>query len=50
MASNSENKIASSSNFIRAKIEKDISNNLYKDKLWNKTPGNSKHQSNGKLD
>jgi len=39
MASNSENKIASSSNFIRAKIEKDISNNLYKDKLWNKTPG-----------
>ena len=50
MATNSQNKIASSSNFIRAKIEKDISNNLYKNKLWNKSPGNSNHQSKGKLD
>ena len=50
MATNSQNKIASSSNFIRAKIEKDISNNLYKNKLWNKAPGNSSHQLKGKLD
>jgi len=50
MATNSQNKIASSSNFIRAKIEKDISNNLYKNKLWNKSPGNSNHQSKGELD
>jgi glutaminyl-tRNA synthetase len=50
MASNSQNKIASSSNFIRAKIEKDISNNLYKNKLWNKSPGNSNHQLKGELD
>jgi glutaminyl-tRNA synthetase len=49
MATNSQNKIASSSNFIRAKIEKDISNNLYKNKLWNKSPGNSNHQSKGEL-
>ena len=50
MATNSQNKIASSSNFIRAKIEKDISNNLYKNKLWNKSPGNSNHQLKGELD
>jgi glutaminyl-tRNA synthetase len=50
MATNSQNKIASSSNFIRAKIEKDISNNLYKNKLWNKSPGNGNHQSKGELD
>ena len=50
MATNSQNKIASSSNFIRAKIEKDISNNLYKNKLWNKAPGNSSHQLKGNLD
>jgi glutaminyl-tRNA synthetase len=50
MVTNSQNKIASSSNFIRAKIEKDISNNLYKNKLWNKSPGNSNHQSKGELD
>ena len=50
MATNSQNKIASSSNFIRAKIEKDISNNLYKNKLWNKAPGNSRHQLKGNLD
>ena len=50
MATNSQNKIASSSNFIRAKIEKDISNNLYKNKLWNKSPGNNSHQLKGKLD
>ena len=50
MAKNSQNKIASSSNFIRAKIEKDISNNLYKNKLWNKAPGNSSHQLKGNLD
>ena len=50
MATNSQNKIASSSNFIRAKIEKDISNNLYKNKLWNKSPGNRNHQSKGELD
>ncbi len=36
MATNSQNKIASSSNFIRAKIEKDISNNLYKNKRIDK--------------
>jgi len=50
MATNQKNKIISSSNFIRAKIEKDISNNLYKNKLWNKIPGNGVHQSNGSLD
>jgi glutaminyl-tRNA synthetase len=50
MATNSQNKIESSSNFIRAKIEKDISNNLYKNKLWNKAPGNSSHQLKGNLD
>ena len=50
MVTNSQNKIASSSNFIRAKIEKDISNNLYKNKLWNKSPGNSNHQLKGELD
>ena len=50
MATNSKNKIAGSSNFIRAKIEKDISNNLYKNKLWNKAPGNSSHQLKGNLD
>ena len=50
MATNSQNKIAGSSNFIRAKIEKDISNNLYKNKLWNKAPGNSNHQLKGNLD
>ncbi|MDC6466970.1 glutamine--tRNA ligase/YqeY domain fusion protein [Methylophilaceae bacterium] len=50
MATNSQNKISSSSNFIRAKIEKDISNNLYKNKLWNKLPGNSNHQLKGELD
>ena len=50
MATISQNKIASSSNFIRAKIEKDISNNLYKNKLWNKVPGNCNHQLKGKLD
>ena len=50
MATNQKNKIISSSNFIRAKIEKDISNNLYENKLWNKIPGNGVHQSNGSLD
>ena len=38
------------SNFIRTVIEKNLAQELYKDKKWAGTPGNATHHENGKID